>query len=80
MPDAMGLGLSFALGEGPKFERTVREEAEGLPAAARDAQRVKGVLADRHTRSQQFFASSAAQWDKVRAELFGTRTELFALV
>lgn len=58
----------------------VREEAEGLPAARRDAQRVKGVLADRHTRSQQFFASSAAQWDKVRAELFGARTELFALL
>lgn len=63
-----------------KLWASVREEAEGLPAAARDAQRVKGVLADRHTRTQQFFASSAAQWDKVRAELFGTRTELFALV
>lgn len=63
-----------------KLWTAVRDEAEALPAAARDAQRVKGVLADRHTRSQQFFASSAAQWDKVRAELFGTRTELFALV
>lgn len=63
-----------------KLWAAVREEAEALPAAARDAQRVKGVLADRHTRSQQFFASSAAQWDKVRAELFGARTELFALV
>lgn len=57
----------------------VREEAEALPAARRDAQRVKSVLAERHTRSQAFFASSAAQWDRVRAELFGTRTELFAL-
>jgi ArsR family transcriptional regulator len=63
-----------------KLWASVREEAEALPAASRDLQRVKGVLADRHTRSQQFFASSAAQWDKVRAELFGTRTELFALV
>jgi len=27
IPDAMGLGLSFALGEGPKFERNVRDEA-----------------------------------------------------
>lgn len=63
-----------------KLWTAVREEAEGVPAAARDAQRVKGVLAERHTRSQQFFASSAAQWDKVRAELFGTRTELFALI
>jgi ArsR family transcriptional regulator len=62
-----------------KLWSAVREEAELLPAARRDGDRVKGVLADRHTRSQAFFASSAAQWDRVRAELFGTRTELFAL-
>ncbi|MFM9014234.1 MAG: ArsR/SmtB family transcription factor [Gemmatimonadota bacterium] len=58
----------------------VRGEAEQRPAARRDAERVAGVLADRHTRSQAFFASSAAQWDKLRGELFGVRTELFALV
>lgn len=28
IPDAMGLGLYFAEGEGPKFERTVRTEAD----------------------------------------------------
>ncbi|MDO5289555.1 MAG: uroporphyrinogen decarboxylase [Pseudomonadota bacterium] len=27
VPDAMGLGLSFAQGEGPKFEKVVRDEA-----------------------------------------------------
>jgi len=27
VPDAMGLGLSFAEGEGPRFERTLRDEA-----------------------------------------------------
>ena len=27
VPDAMGLGLSFAIGEGPKFAKTVRDEA-----------------------------------------------------
>ncbi|HQP66584.1 MAG TPA: uroporphyrinogen decarboxylase family protein, partial [Quisquiliibacterium sp.] len=27
VPDAMGLGLYFAEGEGPKFERPVRDEA-----------------------------------------------------
>jgi ArsR family transcriptional regulator len=58
----------------------VRAEAETLPAARRDADRVAGVLADRHTRSQAFFASSAAQWDRLRTELFGARTELFALL
>jgi uroporphyrinogen decarboxylase len=27
VPDAMGLGLSFAQGEGPRFEKVVRDEA-----------------------------------------------------
>ena len=58
----------------------VREEAQSVTAARRDAERVKSVLADRHTRSQAFFASSAGQWDRVRSDLFGSRTELFALV
>lgn len=58
----------------------VRSEVAVLPAARRDGQRVLGVLADRHTRSQEFFSSSAAQWDRLRAELFGSRTELFALL
>ena len=38
IPDAMGLGLYFAEGEGPKFERTVRteEEVRKLPLASMD--------------------------------------------
>ena len=28
VPDAMGLGLYFAEGEGPKFERPLRDEAD----------------------------------------------------
>ena len=63
-----------------KLWTSVRDEADALPAATRDAQRVKGVLADRQSRSQEFFAGSAAQWDRMRAELFGPRTELFALL
>jgi ubiquinone/menaquinone biosynthesis C-methylase UbiE/DNA-binding transcriptional ArsR family regulator len=69
-----------ALGNGARrLWAPVRDEAATLAAARRDAERVKGVLADRHTRSQAFFASSAGQWDRLRAELFGVRTELFAL-
>lgn len=59
---------------------SVREELQGLAASRRDAERVKGVLAERQTRSQAYFASSAGQWDRVRTELFGARTELFSLV
>ncbi|MEO8488121.1 MAG: uroporphyrinogen decarboxylase [Betaproteobacteria bacterium] len=33
IPDAMGLGLSFAEGEGPRFARTVRDEREAAALA-----------------------------------------------
>ncbi|WP_137719576.1 uroporphyrinogen decarboxylase [Methylobacillus flagellatus] len=36
VPDAMGLGLYFEEGEGPKFERTLREEADILKLAVPD--------------------------------------------
>lgn len=62
-----------------KLWAAVRDEASSSPTARRDAERVKGVLAERHTRSQAFFANAAAQWDRMRAELFGPRTELFTL-
>jgi ubiquinone/menaquinone biosynthesis C-methylase UbiE len=59
---------------------SVREDVGSMATAARDAERVRGVIAARHSTSQKFFASSAAQWDKLRAELFGARSELFALL
>ena len=60
--------------------QSVRDEVGAMATAARDTERVRGVIAARHSTSQQFFASSAAQWDKLRTELFGVRTELFALL
>src|SRR6187399_3666740 len=36
VPDAMGLGLYFVEGEGPKFERPVREEADIARLASPD--------------------------------------------
>ena len=44
VPDAMGLGLSFALGEGPKFERTVRTEAEVDALAVPDMDKLRYVF------------------------------------
>jgi ubiquinone/menaquinone biosynthesis C-methylase UbiE len=58
----------------------VREEVADAPAAAQDAQRVQGVLARRRTRSQEFFSSAAGEWDRLRAELFGRRADLLALL
>jgi SAM-dependent methyltransferase len=59
--------------------QVVREQVIITPAAARDADRLRRVLAGRRTRSQEFFAS-AVQWDRIRVELFGGRTELLPLL
>jgi ubiquinone/menaquinone biosynthesis C-methylase UbiE/DNA-binding transcriptional ArsR family regulator len=58
--------------------QSVRDEVTRHPAHARDAARVHEVIAGRHTKSQEFFATAAGQWDKLRSELFGARPELFA--
>lgn len=58
----------------------VREQVSATPFAEHDAQRVQGVLARRRTRSQEFFSSAAGEWDRLRAELFGRRMDLLALL
>jgi ArsR family transcriptional regulator len=60
--------------------QVVRDQIADSPAAARDAERLRGVLAGRRARSEEFFASAAGQWDRLRAELFGGRTELLPLL
>ncbi|MFI5310180.1 MAG: ArsR/SmtB family transcription factor [Gemmatimonadales bacterium] len=60
--------------------QSVRDDVGSMATASRDAERVRGVIAARHSTSQHFFASSAAQWDKLRPEFFGERSELFALL
>ena len=44
IPDAMGLGLSFAMGEGPKFERAVRDEAAVAQLAVPDMDKLRYVF------------------------------------
>lgn len=56
----------------------VRTEVAQSAAARQDATRLQGVLAERSTRSREFFATSAGQWDRLRTELFGARAELGA--
>ncbi|HWA56732.1 MAG TPA: metalloregulator ArsR/SmtB family transcription factor [Gemmatimonadales bacterium] len=60
--------------------QVVREQVEQSPPAARDSERLRSVLAERRSRSEEFFASAAGQWDRMRAELFGSRTELLPLL
>ena len=56
----------------------VREQVGSTPAAAQDQRRLQRVLSERRTKSQEFFSSSAGQWDRVRDELFGDRFHLAA--
>lgn len=60
--------------------QVVHEQLAAAPAALRDGERLRAVLAERRTRSEEFFASTAAQWDRLRTELFGSRTELLPLL
>ncbi len=56
----------------------VREQVGPTPAAAQDQRRLQAALAERRTTSQEFFSSSAGQWDRLRDELFGDRFQLAA--
>jgi ArsR family transcriptional regulator len=60
--------------------QVVREQVAAAPAAIQDARRLEAVLDERRTKSQEFFTSSAGQWDRVREELFGGTFHLAALL
>lgn len=58
----------------------VREQVGGSVAAQQDSQRLRSVLAERRSASQEFFSTAAGQWDRLRAELFGNRADLVGLL
>ena len=60
--------------------RLVREQVGESTVATQDAQRVQSILAQRRTRSQEFFSSAAGHWDRLRSEMFGRRVDLLALI
>lgn len=49
----------------------VRQDVAPTPTAAQDARRLERVLAERRSRSQEFFQRSAGGWDSLRDQLFG---------
>jgi len=57
----------------------VREQVGSTPAAVEDQRRLAAALSERRARSQEFFSSSAGQWDRVRDDLFGDRFHLASL-
>ncbi len=65
---------------GRKLWNLVREHMAASPAALQDSQRLRTVLAQRRTASQEFFSTSAGQWDRLRAELFGNRADVIGML
>ncbi len=57
----------------------VREQVGPTPAAVQDQRRLQSTLAERRTKSQEFFSSSTGRWDRLRDELFGDRFHLSTL-
>lgn len=66
--------------ESARLWKLVREQLSGMPFSIQDAQRLESVLALRRTTSQEFFSSAAGEWDRMRAELFGSRADILGLL
>jgi ArsR family transcriptional regulator len=66
--------------EARQLWQLVRREVAELAGAAQDAERLRSVLAQRSTRSREFFSSAAGEWDRLRADLFGRRADLLGLL
>jgi len=49
-----------------------RQQVEITPSAGEDSRRLASVLAQRRSRSREFFAGAADQWDRLRDEMFGS--------
>jgi len=58
----------------------IREQITGTNGVEQDERRLKSVLAKRRSKSEEFFASASGQWDHLRAELFGDRFHVHALL
>jgi len=54
----------------------LREQLSATPGANQDARRLEGILSRRRSKSEEFFESTAGQWDKVRDGLFGASPHL----
>src|SRR5438067_1822987 len=58
----------------------IREQVATTSAAAHDDRRLRGVLEKRRLKSQEFFASAAGKWDRLREDLFGDTFYLWAVL
>src|SRR6187200_1675356 len=58
----------------------IREQVAATSAAGQDDRRLRGVLARRRAKSQEFFANAAAGWDRLRQDLYGDTFYLSAVL
>jgi ubiquinone/menaquinone biosynthesis C-methylase UbiE/DNA-binding transcriptional ArsR family regulator len=58
----------------------IRAQLATSTLAEQDEQRLKGVLARRRAKSEQFFATAAGSWDRLRESLFGDTFYLWAVL
>ncbi len=73
MPEELDAGAS-------RLWPLIREQVSSTHAAAHDEQRLRGIVARRRAKSQEFFATAAGGWDCLRGDLFGDRFYLWALL
>jgi ArsR family transcriptional regulator len=73
------LSLDERGGPARRLWALLRDQVGATAGADQDARRLKNVLARRQSKSQEFFETTAGQWDKLRADLFGTASPLQAL-
>jgi len=73
------LSLDERGGPARRLWSLLRDQVGATAGADQDARRLKNVLARRQSKSQEFFETTAGQWDKLRADLFGTASHLQAL-
>jgi ubiquinone/menaquinone biosynthesis C-methylase UbiE/DNA-binding transcriptional ArsR family regulator len=58
----------------------IREQVAATTAAGHDERRLGGVLNRRRAKSQEFFASAAGGWDRLREGLFGDAFYLWSVL
>src|SRR4026208_462290 len=58
----------------------ISEQVTSTRGAQQDERRLRSVLSRRRAKSQEFFASAAGGWDRIRGELFGDEFFLWAVL
>ena len=58
----------------------IRDQVAGTPGAGHDDRRLRSVLTRRRVKSQEFFATAAGGWDRLRGQLFGDNFYLWAVL